>query len=247
MVALYQSGCTLQAIGDQFTISRERVRQVLLHAGYDMAALRADASRARRGRIVDECGPQIELLLSSGREPREVASVLGVPADLVQGIDSLHPRYRVRRRSLRVNPQAKYTGDEVLECLRLANSAIGGVMTTAEYAAEAAGRVLSDGRPWPGPQTAMLRFGTWRSAMTAAGLPSNASHWRQDRRLFDSAHCIDAILEVERVVGRIPTVRDYNEYAKRMDGALPSLSTIRHRLGTWATAVQQALDFESRH
>jgi hypothetical protein len=244
MADAYAAGATLQDIGDEYSLSRERVRQILCEAGYDLDELKAEAKRARRRRIRLEHGPAIREALALGQTPSEVASALGVPVDLVKRIDGSDPSYARTRKVVRRKTYAvKYTEDDVLGCLREANAALGGVLTTAAYDNYARGRTLADGRLWPTHQTAFLRFGSWVAALERVGLPANASSPIAGRRLFTEGHCIDAILEVERAVGHLPTVVEYDRYASEMAGVLPSSPTIRNRFGSWRRALEVAADF----
>ncbi len=244
MADAYAAGATLQDIGDEYSLSRERVRQILGDAGYDLDKLKAKAKQARSRQIRQEHGPAIREILSRGRTPNEVASELGVPVDLVKRIDASDPSFaRTRKVVRRKTYSVKYAEDDVLGCLREANAALGGILTTAAYDGYARGRELADGRLWPTHQTAFLRFGSWIAALGRAGLPANASSPIAGRRLFTEGHCIDAILEVERAVGHLPTVVEYDRYASEMAGVLPSSPTIRNRFGSWRRALQAAADF----
>lgn len=246
MADAYVAGATLQHIGDEHSISRERVRQILRHAGYDMDELKAKAKAARGRRIRREQGPAIREMLGLGRTASEVASALGVPLDVVKRIDAGDPSYARTRRIARHKTYApKYGDEDVLSCLREANAALGGVLTTAAYDAYARGRTLPDGRPWPTHQTAHLRFGSWRAALERAGLSANASSPIAGRRIFTDGHCIDAILEVERVLGHLPSVAEYERYAAAMAGVLPSAATVRNRFGGWRRALEAAAEFSS--
>jgi len=244
MADAYVAGATLQGIGEEHSLSRERVRQILRDAGYELNELKAKAKQARRRRMRREQGPAIREMLALGRTPNEVASALGVPVDLVKRIDANDPSYARTRKVVRRKSYAvKYTEDDVVGCLQEANAALGGILTTAAYDNYARERTLDDGRLWPTHQTAFLRFGSWVAALEHAGLPANASSPIAGRRLFTEGHCIDAILEVERAVGHLPTVVEYDGYASEMAGVLPSSPTIRNRFGSWRRALQAAADF----
>lgn len=244
MAVLYAAGATLQDIGDEYSLSRERVRQIVRDAGYDLDELKAKARAARRRRVRREHGPAIREMLASGRTPSEVARALAVPLDLVKRIDARdHSYVRTRRLLRRKAHSVKYTDDELLDCLGEASSALGGILTSSAYNEYARGRLLSGRRPWPTHQTAFLRFGSWRAALERAGLQANASSPVAGRRVFSEGHCIDSILEVERSVGHLPTVVEYERYAAQMAGVLPSLSTIRHRFGSWQRAIEAAAEF----
>jgi hypothetical protein len=212
-----------------------------------MSELKAKAAAARRRGMLNK-HDRIRELLSKGLLPKEVAGQVGVSLNLVERIDAARPEYAQLREPFRrrkLTASVKYTDEDVLGCLRGASQALGGVLSTAAYTEFARGRSFTDGRPWPTHQTAVLRFGSWRAALDAAGLPSNPSSPIAGRRLFDEARCIDAILEVERVVGHLPGVREYEAYAAKMDGLLPSSSTIRHRFGSWQRALHRASQFAS--
>ncbi|MCL6537003.1 MAG: hypothetical protein K6T28_00160 [Acidothermus sp.] len=206
MVQLRSSGATLQAIGEQFGLTRERVHQILVQAGYDASALKVKAAKSRRRRILKEHAEAIRALLEKGLLPREVASALRLPVELVEGVDDANPQYARRRRLSRNRSSSaylKYTHEAVLGCLRTASQELGGVLTTSAYTAYARGRRFLDCRPWPTHQTAVLRFGSWHAALETAGLQSNPSSPIAGQHLFDEANCIDAILEVERAVGHL--------------------------------------------
>jgi hypothetical protein len=244
MADSYAAGATLQDIGDEHSLSRERVRQILRYAGYDLNELKAKARAARSRRMRREHGSTIREMLSPGRTANEVAAALGVTADLVKRIDASDPSYaRTRKIVRRKTYSVKYTEDDVLGCLREANVSLGGILTTAAYDAYARGRTLADGRLWPTHQTAHLRFGSWRAALERAGLPANASSPIAGRGRFTEGHCIDAILEVERALDHLPTVVEYERYASEMAGVLPSSATIRNRFGSWQRALEAAAEF----
>lgn len=247
MVDRYAAGATLEEVGREFKVTRERVRQIIVQAGYNVADLRRKATRIRKLRILDTNRPRIEALLAQGETPTDVARALRLPLDLVSLVDTSDPEYSRQRKTLRKKSMfPKYTSEEILECLRSANQSLGGVLTTAEYLLVARQRAFDDGRPWPTQQTAILRFGSWRSALKEAGLPFNPSTPIAERRIFEAAHCIDALIEVERALGHLPSVKEYEQYAKRMQGALPSAAIVRHRLGSWPDALRRATAFSRK-
>lgn len=244
MARAYVAGATLQEIGDEHGLSLERVRQILRDAGYEPEDLKKKAKAARRRVIRREHGPAIREMLGLGRTPHEVAAALDVPEDIVKRIDAGDPAYaRTRKVIRRKSHQVKYSEEDVIACLQQANAALGGILTTAAYDDYTRGRELEDGRAWPSHQTALLRFGSWRAALERAGLPANASSPIAGRHVFSDGHCIDAILEVERVLGHLPTVAEYESYAAEMAGVIPSCPTVRKRFGTWQRALEAAAEF----
>jgi hypothetical protein len=60
------------------------------------------------------------------------------------------------------------------------------------------------------------------------------------QRLFEVAHCVDALRHAKRQLGHVPSVNDYEEIAAELEGALPSSATIRKRCGSWNEALTEA-------
>lgn len=137
-------------------------------------------------------------------------------------------------------PAQRYASDELLLLLREASERLGGVLTAAMYDEHARVRRLPDGRRWPLHQTVRQRFGSWRKALEQAGLVANPSSAMAGRLLFEEAHCVDALRHVERTLGRTPSAAEYARYARASRGALPSLSTVRNRCGSWSRALRVA-------
>ena len=146
------------------------------------------------------------------------------------------PTSEFRRRP---NYAKKYSEGELIAMLLEASVALGGILSKEAFEEYARGRTLDDGRGWPTAQTHMLRFGGWRRALVRAGLTANPSSPIAGQTLFDKPQCIDAVRHVARQLKKIPTVSDYDDYARESNGALPSAATIRHRYGAGTTCSLQ--------
>jgi hypothetical protein len=245
MQELYDRGGTLGEVAERFGISRERVRQLFLAHGIPTRSLK-ETNALKREKTRRSHGDQILELVDACVAPREIATRLGLPIAVVNDTLATDPdrqRLVAFRRNSKKRPRPKYTDDEIIECLRTASVELGGVLTTAEYTAFARTRTFEDGRPWPLHQTPANRFGSWRAALQTAGLEANPPSAVAGQRLFTRAHCIDAVLEVERELGRPPTAADYERAAVASRGVLPSLATVRHRCGGWQQALALAFQF----
>lgn len=247
MARRYSGGATLSQIGAEFGVSRERVRQILKESGLGSKRLKTRALEARRERSADARATQIARRYLAGTPIDGLRAEFRISRPALLQIltqKGFHLSPLARTRTRKATPP-RYQTRELIKCLVTASNAIGGVLTTAAYTAFAATRKFSDGRRWPTHQTMLLRFGSWRAGLEAAGLATNASSPILGNVLFDKAHCIDAILETTRALGHLPTAAEYGRHASEMRGALPSMSTVRHRLGTWATALRQAVEFDA--
>jgi hypothetical protein len=233
MHEIYANGGTLEAVGQEYGLTRERVRQIFRDAGLPtipLAERRRRATQQRAGEIVDK--------FRELHDQREVAKVLGLPKVVVDEVLRKRlPASELRKRSKYAK---KYSNDELISMLRQASEALGGVLTKDDFECYARGRTLSDGRAWPTGQTHMLRFGAWRKALEAAGLRANPSSAIAGQMLFNEAQCIDALRHLARELGRAPTVAEYDTYARETNGALPCVATIRNRCGAWYDALAKA-------
>jgi hypothetical protein len=147
---------------------------------------------------------------------------------------------RKRRRPVADWIEKKYSDEELLQILRDANDALGGILTASAYNEFAKDKNFPDGRPWPTHQTHFHRFGSWREALLAAGLSANPSSAIAGQRLFDRGHCIDAIRHAYRELDAVPSISEYESIARAFHGALPSAATIRTRCGSWTRALRMA-------
>lgn len=245
MYSSYEAGATLEEIAVRFGISRERVRQLFRQAGLSTRSVR-EAAALKHRLLVDANRDGIVSAFEGGKTAENIAADLGLSLKLVREVLDEDPR-RARLVSARSHAKKRnrprYSDEELIDCLRTASLAIGGVLTTAAYGSYARTRSFADGRAWPTHQTPSKRFGSWRSALQRAGLESNPPSAIAGQRIFTRGHCIDAVLEVERELGRLPTAADYEEYATGMGGVLPSLATVRDRCGSWGDALRLAVEF----
>lgn len=208
MHALYRAGSSLRAVGAEFGISAERVRQLFHDHGLgtrSRGARKALLKRDREKRKLDERGKGDE----NSRQP---SAWIG----------------------------KKYTDEELLQVLRETSEALGGVLTTHAYNEYAEGRTFSDGRSWPSHQTHFQRFGSWRQSLLSAGLAANPSSPISGQRIFHRGQCIDAVRHVGRELGGKPSLKQYETFARKSNGGLPSGATVRNRCGSWSDALRLA-------
>lgn len=235
--AMYESGAALEEVGRAFGITRERVRQIFRDHGLPVRSVK-DAYALQRARQSREHATRIEHRFRHLRDIDAVARELRLPRTLVAEIvqDAFTPAERRKA----TNARKKYSDEELIEFLKAASVAVGGVLSAQAYTTFARGRKTRDGRPWPTHQTHALRFGSWRAAVEAAGLASNPSSPIAGQTIFEDGHCIDALRAAARALGRTPTADEYEEFARTSNGALPSQATVRHRLGRWYQALERA-------
>lgn len=236
--ARYRAGLTLDEVAQEFGVSRERVRQVFSENEFPVRSL-AETAALRRSRLVSEAGDSIRVAFAESRDIDEVAKKLALPRSVVASVVESSFTSKERRKKLRP-VKRKYSDDELRSFLLEASTTLGGVLSANAYTKFARSRKTEDGRPWPTHQTFGLRYGTWRAALLDAGLAANPSSPIAGQVIFEVSHCVDALRAAAREVGTPLTTHAYDEYAKSTKGALPSLATVRHKLGRWPEALSRA-------
>ncbi|MGH2832472.1 MAG: homing endonuclease associated repeat-containing protein, partial [Solirubrobacteraceae bacterium] len=240
MYELYEHGATLEEIGDDFGITRERVRQLFKAAGLQTrtisatATLKQAADQQRADEIVD-CFRQI-------KDFAAVAQELDMPKNAVSKVvrERLSPR---EYRELTTVPKAspvRFTDAELLGFLVEAHGELGGMLTGTAYNVLARNRRTTDGRLWPSKQTYALRFGSWRNALITAQLDANPSSAVAGKGRFGVQQCADALREAHLSLGAIPSRSEYEKHWRGTAGRLPSPSTVIKRCGSWTGALRIA-------
>ena len=233
MSRMRAQGASLQEIADVFSLTRERVRQIIRDAG---GPSREEASAARRARAEDEQRALREAALRVARDHpgstvEGVAERLGVTTGDVRaalGDDARRVLVSTHR------PPIQFSDDEILGHLVRAAALAGSPLTVRMYDDV---RVEFGGASSP---LVLQRFGSWRQACTRAGVtpgqPLRSSYQRRWTRSEMVAH-VAAYLTSD---GSRGSFADYEAWARSTKDA-PSGQTIRTQLGSWSQAKTEAL------
>lgn len=227
-VGMYIDGATMQEVADFEEVSREAIRQRLLKLGIPSRSAK-ETRRLQVQRFVSEQGQTVADCFLQLRSVEHVGKELGFEVSLVQAcVRALVPDFQVLARAPR-EPAKRYSDDELLGYLR---AAAGDALTALTGDAfEAAVRLSwphGESRRPPSKQVYAIRFGSWRGALEAAGLPANPT--THVPKTFDRpAMGIEAIAACWLEIGEPPTVQDYESWGPGPRG-FPSSATLRAML-----------------
>jgi transposase len=236
MYELYQRGSSRREVGEKFGVSSSRVGQLFSEAG--LPTRPPGASKKSEREIDPQTAQEILDCFMRLKNQRLVATELEIAQRTVRSV--LNERLsRSQYRALTQNPAKRtYTDDELIAFLR--EAAHDKTLSMKAYTDFARDRRTADGRRWPTYQTHYKRFGSWRDALIKAGLPANEGSPSLTRRKFDVDRCVEAVRFARDALGTYPTSEEYDQYARKSKGALPSAATIRNRCGTWTDALCMA-------
>lgn len=223
---------TLDEVGELEGITREGVRQRLKRLGIEPRSL-AETRRLRERHETSMQAEAIRQAFLRTRSLEQTAEQVGLQVSWVQRFVKDHiPDCEVLLRVPRSRAK-NYTEEDLFASLREAASLSSGILTAAAYDAFVeTHETLPDGRPRPGKQAMALRYGFWRLALEAAGLPANFHPGPQKE--YDAVDAVDAVVECWRKTGRPPTVAAYETWQQE-HGGYPSASTVRKLADSWDT------------
>lgn len=221
---------TLDEVGELEGVTREGVRHRLQRIGIKPRTA-SETRRRRESHKIDLHSDPIRRRFLEARDVGETAQALGLPVSLVErAVAELVPDYQILARAPRKSGKKYSAADLVSSLVDAAESSPGNLTTTGYDDFVATSPTLLDGRPRPGKQVMMLRFGSWRDALARAELPANP-HSGPDKS-FDEADAIAAVTECWRQTGQPPTAASYDVWQRGHRGR-PSMATVRNRAGSW--------------
>lgn len=226
-------GLTLQQLGDKYALTNERIRQILI-SGKAIKRVPGELAEARFQTFVSQHGEQINQHFNKSRSiEATVTHFAGVyPKAWVRKALQARRGEQVRTRKVRAGT---YSNDDLFRILQ--EKAVNGRLSTNSYNAC---RTPQD----PAVSTFVVRFGSWGSAVRAAGL-ANGHRYSVPARKWSNDDMIEAVAKYVIwtsgtpstplgwaggsgvPVQVVPTVVGYEKWRKEGSQKVPSFSAIR--------------------
>ena len=217
MARRYALGETLQEIGDEYGVTRERVRQIInTETPWSTTSIGAARRRALKVRAEAERRAVLEWSeVNVGASIEQAAEQLKLDEEVVRKHLGKH---RIRHELVEKKAPEGRSLDDLLADLRRFHA------ETGETSAAAYSRWAKEAGV-PGHQTIAIRFGSWNEAVARAGIKGAPPIVREKR--YSDEDLWAAILDGIRA-GQY-TAKDLEYWLAAVEGA-PSLATIRNRL-----------------
>jgi hypothetical protein len=253
---LRMSGLTLDEIGKQYGVTRERIRQILKKAFKlvevdpsfegrsfsDIFAEKAYSARGEERRLKQERMDEIDSLCRTylnsnpGATYLEISTVLGVEEEVLR--KSLQPqttKFIWTEARENVN-ESQFSDEAILEALKLAEVFESPV--SAPMYRDLVERGLVNG---PGPQTVALRFGSWKKACELAEISYNESVRTSYEKQWTENELLESVIEflLNKSFGK--GIQSYDEWRIETMNNAPSGAHVRKHFDTWIDAKNKAL------
>lgn len=240
MMELRRSGRTLDEIGKQFGLTRERVRQLLRkHGGPDSASVRqAQIERVQSQEQADvmSVSTAIRDLLGdmTPRSVAEVATRIGIESvEVARCWPEDLGHLRLWGASAAEN---RWSDQEIMDALRAAAVYEYPLTANAYSALLAVGQITGPSVPRIGQ-----RYGSWTGACEAAGVEPG----RTVRSDYQSKWSDQDIANIVRQYLLDPSAPNsahrFDEWRRENVPDGPSFQTVRNRFGTWTATKRRAL------
>lgn len=246
IIELRKAGKTLDEIGKEVSLTRERVRQILKKYAPEIIFTEMREQKDLENlQKIDERNREIhELISKNWREYKflkfaDLANIFNIPEwRLRRCLSSIHYVY------LQANEERKvaqlWSDDNCLESLRKA-ATFAFPITVSRY------RKLLESGEVVGPTPALLwqRFGSWTQACELAGVEYGEA-LREYNRIWNDTELITFVRKFmhQRLDGKW-SLEKYEEWRRFPAVEGPSMASLRLRLGSWSEIRVLALELNA--
>lgn len=258
VLELRMSGATLDAIGKQFGVSRERIRQIVKKAfkkvegdpslnNMDISEILLEKTQSVKNEIKrfeqsrkNFIDAEVRKFLNTkpGASIEELCEKLGF--NYGELTNSLQPQttkfiWTEVRENINESP---YSDEAILEALKLAEAFESPISAPMYRHLVESGLVNG-----PGPQTVATRFGSWKRACELAEVTYNESVRAHYEKLWTEDEMLSYIVEFLRDEAFGKGIQSYDEWRIETMTNAPSGALVRKQFETWSNTKNKALLF----
>lgn len=257
-ISIFESrmnGETLEAIGNRFGVTRERIRQIVEKAfsrisdnpifeGNSISQIFDQKKESKKQRGIEDLESIIRSMLNNnpGMKEQELAESINLDVKVVRSHISYQTSKFVFQEQTAHFHDSQFSDDFILGAIKMA-AAIRSPLSAPMYE-NLLERGLVRG---PRSQIVAKRFGTWSNACMAAGVmfvQSVRSEYIKNWSEEESLEYLIAFLKSKEFGVGIPS---YDKWRAAYQEDAPSSAHLRNTFGTWINAKNSALAYMKMH
>jgi hypothetical protein len=240
---LRKKGFTLAEIGDQFSITRERVRQIIFKCvGQDLEEFIKNSEIEKQSldkEIIDEKISSIVeyIKINKGISITELLNKFDTDMIFFQRFIPKNVSKFVLTDHKSSNGPAKiWNNEDIIECLKSAGTYFF-PLSHGDY------EKLVEIGEIKGPSVPLIykRFGSWTNACEKAGIETNKPVRSEYVLDYSDEEIINFLMRYFSEEHTIGSIEDYEKWRRAQNDKIPSIGLIRNRIGNWGIVKEIVL------
>jgi hypothetical protein len=232
---LRKNGSTLAEIGEQFSITRERVRQIIFKCvGQDLEEFLKNSEIEKQSidkEIIDE---KINAMISyikcnKGIELTRLLNQFAIEVDFFQRFIPKNVSKYVITKNETIKGTAKiWSNEDIVESIKSAGTYFF-PLSHGDY------ENLVEMGEIKGPSVPLIykRFGSWTNACHAAGIETNKPVRSEYVLDYSDEEILNFLMRYFNEEHTIGSIEDYVKWRLEQNSKVPSIGLIRNRIGNW--------------
>ena len=238
-----KKGFTLAEIGQQFSISRERVRQIIYKCvGKELDVFLNNSENEKQSLYEENLNEKINVIVeyvknNKGVSLTKVLNNFEIEFDFFQKfIPKNVSKFVLRENETGKGPAKIWSNEDIIESLKNAGTYFF-PLSHGDY------EKLVDMGEVNGPSVPLIykRFGSWTNACHEAGIETNKPVRSEYVLDYSDEEILNFLMRYFNEEHTIGSIEDYEKWRMAQNSKVPSIGLIRNRIGNWGIVKEIVL------
>jgi hypothetical protein len=238
-----KKGFTLAEIGEQFSISRERVRQIIYKCvGKELDLYLNNREIEKQSLLEENLNEKINTIVdyvksNKGVTLTKLLNEFEIELDFYQKfIPKNVGKFVLTKHEIGKGPAKIWSNEDIVESLKNAGTYFF-PLSHGDY------EKLVDMGEIKGPSVPLIykRFGSWTNACHEAGIETNKPVRSEYVRDYSDEEILNFLMRYFNEEDTIGSIEDYEKWRMAQNSKVPSIGLIRNRIGNWGAVKEIVL------
>jgi hypothetical protein len=238
-----KKGFTLAEIGEQFSISRERVRQIIYKCvGKELDFYLDNREVEKQSLLEENLNEKVNAIAdyvksNKGVTLTKLLNDFEIELDFYQKfIPKNVSKFVLTKHEIGKGPAKIWSNEDIVESLKNAGTYFF-PLSHGEY------EKLVDIGEIKGPSVPLIykRFGSWTNACHEAGIETNKPVRSEYVRDYSDEEILNFLMRYFNEEDTIGSIEDYEKWRMAQNSKVPSIGLIRNRIGNWGAVKEIVL------